>query len=158
MSFITRTSILLGLIVSYIATIRCHTDLKEMNSITASDTKIENFYKEIKIQRRNNFIIGVIIGIIFALLSLLNKKPSQKERVVNFGIILLLTPMIVYILLPNKKYFLEAPLYNINITSNQSIQWFQIYKCMQNSMVIGFIVTFLISYIVLFSISKLRTK
>lgn len=152
-----RLSVLCGLIVSYIATLFCHKDLKQMSVSIQDDKELENYYNDIKTQRRKNCLIGCIIGLFFSFFVLMFKI-SWKDKLINAGIILLLTPMIIYNLLPNKKYFLEASLYNIELTNENVVQWFQIYKCMQKSMIIGFIGTFFLTYLLLTVIQRLSAK
>jgi hypothetical protein len=152
-----RISVLSGLIISYMATIFCHKDLKQMSKSIQSNRDLEEYYKEIKNQRRRNCLIGCIIGLFFSFFVLLFKI-SWKDKLINAGIILFLTPMVIYNLLPNKKYFLEASLYNIELTNENVVQWFQIYKCMQKSMIIGFIGGFFLTFLLLTAIQRLSFK
>ena len=146
-----RSSVLSGLVISYIATLFCHKDLKNMSKSLQDNTDLENYYNEIKKQRKRNCIIGCIVGVFFSFFVLFFKV-SWKDKLIDAGIILLLTPMVIYNLLPNKKYFLEASLYNIELTNENVVQWFQIYKCMQKSMIIGFIGGFFLTYLLLIAI------
>lgn len=150
MNSIFRISILIGLIISYIATLSCHKNLKQMQDIVDDNKELENYYNDIRTQRRKNCLIGCIVGLVLAGINLIKNKGSRTDKLVNFGIILLLTPMIIYMILPNKKYFLEASLYNIELTNDQVVQWFQVYKCMQKSMIVGFLGGFFITYVALF--------
>jgi predicted neutral ceramidase superfamily lipid hydrolase len=152
-----RISVLSGLIISYMATIFCHKDLKQMSKSIQSNKDLEGYYQEIKNQRRRNCLIGCIIGLFFSFFVLLFKI-SWKDKLINAGIILFLTPMVIYNLLPNKKYFLEASLYNIELTNENIVQWFQIYKCMQKSMIIGFIGGFFLTFLLLTAIQRLSSK
>ena len=152
-----RISVLSGLIVSYIATLFCHKNLKQMSKSIQNNKDLENYYNDIKNQRRKNCIIGCIVGIFFSFFVLLFKI-SWQDKLINAGIILLLTPMVIYNLLPNKKYFLEASLYNIELTNENVVQWFQIYKCMQKSMIIGFIGAFFLTYLILIAVKRLSSK
>lgn len=152
-----RISVLSGLIVSYIATLFCHKDLKQMSKSIQSNKDLENYYNDIKNQRRKNCIIGCIVGIFFSFFVLLFKI-SWQDKLINAGIIILLTPMVIYNILPNKKYFLEASLYNIELTNENVVQWFQIYKCMQKSMIIGFIGAFFLTYLILIAFKRLSSK
>lgn len=152
-----RISVLSGLIISYMATVFCHKDLKQMSKSIQSNKDLEKYYQEIKNQRRRNCLIGCIIGLFFSFFVLLFKI-SWKDKLINAGIILFLTPMVIYNLLPNKKYFLEASLYNIELTNENIVQWFQIYKCMQKSMIIGFIGGFFLTFLLLTAIQRLSSK
>lgn len=150
MNLIYRISIFIGLLISYIATLSCHKNLKQMQDIVDDNKELENYYNDIRTQRRKNCLIGCLVGLVLAGISLIKNKGSRTDKIVNFGIILLLTPMIIYMVLPNKKYFLEASLYNIELTNDQVVQWFQVYKCMQKSMIVGFLGGFFITYVALF--------
>lgn len=152
-----RISVLCGLIISYTATLFCHKDLKQMSKSIQNNTDLENYYNDIKNQRRKNCLIGCIVGLFFSFFVLLFKI-SWQDKLINAGIILLLTPMVIYNLLPNKKYFLEASLYNIELTNENVVQWFQIYKCMQKSMIIGFIGAFFLTYLILIAVERLSSK
>ena len=149
MNLLFRISVLVGLVVSYISTLVCHKNLKLMKDIVDNNEKLEEYYNSIRKQRRKNCLIGCIVGLALAILSFFQYKDQLKSKLVNFFIILLLTPMIIYMLLPNKKYFLEASLYNIELSNEQVVQWFQVYKCMQKSMIIGFLVSFFLTYLCL---------
>ena len=151
-----RISVLSGLVICYIATFFCHKDLKALSKSLQDNTDLEHYYNEIKEQRIRNCIIGCIVGVFFSFFVLFFKI-SWKDKLINAGIILLLTPMIIYNLLPNKKYFLEASLYNIELTNENVVQWFQIYKCMQKSMIIGFIGGFFLTYLLLIAIERLSS-
>jgi hypothetical protein len=153
-----RISVLLGLVVSYLATLICHKDLSKMTELIKDDNDLKTYYDEIKKQRRINCLIGCGVGFFFCLLFLVLFKTDWKNRFVNLGIIFFLTPMVIYNLLPNKKYFLEASLYGIDLSEEQVVQWFQIYKCMQKSMIIGFLGSFFLIYLLLFSLSKKSLK
>lgn len=153
-----RISVLSGLVVSYLATLICHKNLSQMTKLIKDDKDLKTYYDEIKKQRRINCLIGCGVGFFFCLLFLVLFKTDWKNRFVNLGIIFFLTPMVIYNLLPNKKYFLEASLYGIDLSEEQVVQWFQIYKCMQKSMIIGFLGSFFLIYLLLFSLSKKSLK
>ena len=52
-----RFSVLSGLVISYIATFFCHKNLKDMSKSLQHNTDLENYYNEIKEQRKRNCII-----------------------------------------------------------------------------------------------------
>lgn len=153
-----RISVLSGLVVSYLATFFCHKNLSKMTELIKDDKDLNTYYNDIKKQRRINCFIGCGVGLLFCILFLVLFRTNWKNKSVNVGIIFLLTPMVIYNLLPNKKYFLEASLYGIDLSEEQVVQWFQIYKCMQKNMIIGFLGTFFLSYLLLFSLSKKSLK
>ena len=99
-----RISVLSGLVISYLATLFCHKDLKEMSKSLQDNTDLENYYNEIKKQRRRNCIIGCIVGVFFSFF-ILFFKISWKDKLINADIILLLTPMVITIYCQIKNTF-----------------------------------------------------
>jgi hypothetical protein len=137
--FYIPTAIVVGLIGSYIGTIRCHRLLKNL-----SDQQ-PILYQDIRQRRLYYFITGVMVAIITATIYLCLSPSILYHRIVNALVILLLTPMVVYMLVPKSIYMLQQK----GITTQETRDWFAIYVCMKNGTMYGFCIGFLTALLVL---------
>lgn len=144
-----QTSIVIGLFFSYLLTGLCHGRIRTLSETLKGMNKLDT-YNEIKKSRRRNFMVGIIIAVISSILYwVYTDETNQYSKIINTILILLLIPMVIYMLIPKKKYFLET------IQSPKEVQqWFDIYKCMQQKMIYGFFIFFGISLLILYLISK----
>ena len=144
-----QTSIVIGLFFSYLLTGFCHGKIRTLSETLKSMNKVET-YQKIKNIRRRNFIIGIITAIIGSILYwIFTNEVDQYAKIINTLLILLLIPMVIYMIIPKKQYFLET------VQTNKEVQqWFDIYKCMQQKMIYGFFIFFGISLLILYLISK----
>ena len=127
----------------------CHGKIKVLTETLKGMNKVEN-YQKIKNGRRLNFIIGMIIAIISGIFYWIYSNEDNKyHKIINTLLVLLLIPMTVYMLIPKQKYFLETI-----TTIKETNQWFDIYKCMQRSMLYGFFISFFLSLFILHLIDK----
>lgn len=144
-----QTSIVIGLFFSYLLTGFCHGKIRTLSETLKSMNKVET-YQKIKNIRRRNFIIGILTAIIGSILYwIFTNEVDQYAKIINTLLILLLIPMVIYMIIPKKQYFLET------VQTNKEVQqWFDIYKCMQQKMIYGFFIFFGISLLILYLISK----
>ena len=144
-----QTSIVIGLFFSYLLTGFCHGKIRTLSETLKSMNKVET-YQKIKNTRRRNFIIGILTAIIGSILYwIFTNEVDQYAKIINTLLILLLIPMVIYMIIPKKQYFLET------VQTNKEVQqWFDIYKCMQQKMIYGFFIFFGISLLILYLISK----
>ena len=147
--FYIPTAVSIGLICSYLTTGICHNKLKILNNTLVSMKKIDN-YESIKNTRQRNFIVGVLIAIILSVLYWFYiSENNLYHKIINTSVIILLIPMVVYMIIPKKNYFLDSV-----TTINETKQWFDIYKCMQRSMIYGFFIPFFLALLLLFIFDK----
>ena len=144
-----QSSIVIGLFFSYLLTGFCHGKIRTLSETLKSMNKVET-YQKIKNTRRRNFIIGILTAIIGSILYwIFTNEVDQYAKIINTLLILLLIPMVIYMIIPKKQYFLET------VQTNKEVQqWFDIYKCMQQKMIYGFFIFFGISLLILYLISK----
>lgn len=144
-----QTSIVIGLFFSYLLTGLCHGKIRALSDTLKGMNKVET-YQKIKNTRRRNFIIGILTAIIASILYwMFTNEVDQYAKIINTLLILLLIPMVIYMIIPKKQYFLET------VQTNKEVQqWFDIYKCMQQKMIYGFFIFFGISLLIFYLISK----
>jgi len=144
-----QTSIVIGLFFSYLLTGLCHGKIRALSDTLKGMNKVET-YQKIKNTRRRNFIIGILTAIIASILYwMFTNEVDQYAKIINTLLILLLIPMVIYMIIPKKQYFLQT------VQTNKEVQqWFDIYKCMQQKMIYGFFIFFGISLLIFYLISK----
>lgn len=143
--FYIPTAIVIGLFFSYVLTGFCHGRIKVLTETLKGMNQIEN-YKEIKKTRQRYFIIGAIFAIICGIFYwIYTNEENEYYKIINTLLLLLLIPMTIYMLIPKSKYFLETV-----TTTKETKEWFDIYKCMQQKMLYGFFIFFLISLLILY--------
>ena len=144
-----QTSIVIGLFFSYLLTGLCHGKIRTLSDTLKGMNKVET-YQKIKNTRHRNFIIGILTAIISSILYwIFTNEVDQYTKIINTLLILLLIPMVIYMIIPKKQYFLQT------VQTNKEVQqWFDIYKCMQQKMIYGFFIFFGISLLIFYLISK----
>lgn len=138
-------SIIVGLFVSYISTLLCHSKISKY--VSSLDQNLLKKYDNIKKQRLLIFILGLIISIIFAIIYYFMSKESILNKILIVLIIILLLPMIIYMIIPKSSYLLENVSREINTK-----EWFNVYLCMKNAMIYGFLIAFFATLIILYVI------
>lgn len=86
-------------------------------------------YNEIKVERRNIYLKGLVAGIILSLVYLYSQPNPSNDRITNLCItyaITMVTNYFFYILHPKSKYMLEYL-----DTAKENKAWLKIYKGMQ---------------------------
>ena len=137
-------SINIGLLVSYAFKYNCHGKINEYTKDLTGDLLTR--YEEIKNERMNHFRIGLIVAIIVSLIyyTKLSEKTPVFEKINVAVLFILILPVIIYKVLPKSDYMLK------HSQSDQDYNdWFNIYLCMKNKCVHGFLTGFAISMIVL---------
>jgi len=137
-------SINIGLLISYLFTYYCHDQITTYTN-DLSDELLSK-YKNIKKERIIHLIVGVLIAIVISVMFYFKapEKTSNFEKINIVILLLLLLPMVVYKLLPKSDYMLK------HSQSDQDYKdWFNIYLCMKNKSVYGFLCGFSVSMIIL---------
>jgi cell division protein FtsW (lipid II flippase) len=133
--FYLPTAAVVGLFISNIMIIRCHYKITNYENKLNEEEKLH--YEKIKNTRINYYILGSLLSI-FIVFFYMWKTGFHYHSIVNSLFILLLLPMIVYMVIPKKNYML---LYS----EHDAKEWFEIYLCMKNSMIYGFLFGFILS-------------
>jgi len=137
-------SVNVGLLLSYVFTYYCHQQIYDYTKDL--DKNLLCKYKKIKQERMMHLTIGVVVAILISYVFYL-KAPqdiTMFQKINIILLILLLLPMIVYKLLPKSDYMLKHP------QKDQDYKdWFNIYLCMKNKSVYGFLCGFTVSIVVL---------
>lgn len=138
-------SINVGLLVSHAFKYNCHGKIYDYQKDLTGDLLAK--YEEIKKERMNHFIIGLVVAIVVSLVyyyKLSNEKTPLFERLNVVGLFILLLPVVIYTVLPKSDYMLQH-----SQTDQDYKDWFNIYLCMQNRCIHGFLCGFALSMIVL---------
>ena len=67
----------------------------------------QKIYNEIKVERRNHYLLGLVLGVGMAALYCLKNKCSQKQHICAFVGIATFTANMVYQLMPKKYWMVE---------------------------------------------------
>ena len=137
-------SINIGLLLSYIFTYYCHDQIISYTKDLSRELMIK--YNRIKKERSMHFCAGILLAMVISYLFYLKapKEMSQFQKINIILIILLLLPMVVYKLLPKSEYML-----NYSQTDQDYKDWFNIYLCMKNKSMYGFLCGFTVSIMIL---------
>jgi len=136
-------SINIGLLISYIFTYYCHNQINAYKNDLSGEllSKYENIRKE----RMTHLGLGVLIAILISAVFYFKTQEMSKFQKINIIILLLLLlPMIVYKLLPKSDYMLKH-----SQTDQDYKDWFNVYLCMKNKSVYGFLCGFAVSMMIL---------
>ena len=137
-------SINIGLLISYIFTYFCHGQIDiYKNELT---DELLTRYKAINKERMLHFFIGIVIAFVISFIYYfrVSKEVSMFEKVNIILFTLLFIPMVVYKLLPKTDYMLKH-----SQPDQVYKDWFNIYLCMKNKTMYGFLAGFFISIIIL---------
>jgi uncharacterized protein YacL len=97
--------------------------------------ELDKKYQKISNQRRNHYIVGLIIGLLISFIVIKNTNiKNHFTRVTLFFTITLATAIIFYMIMPKSDYML-----NHLKTPEQNKRWLDIYKTMKNKYILGFI-------------------
>lgn len=99
----------------------------------AFSDKLDKIYENIIIERRNQYIIGLIIGIIISFIILRNVKLfNYYTRITLFFAITIGTAILYYTIMPKSDYML-----NHLKTPEENKKWLEVYKYMRKRYFIG---------------------
>lgn len=144
--FYFPTAVAVGLFVSYLMVIRCHKKIRfyedRLNPVEKSH------YEKIRNDRITCYVSGFLLSL-FAASFYLYKEGVHYRSIVVSLVILLLFPMIIYMVIPKRRYML---LYS----EDDAKEWFEIYLCMKNSMIYGFLCGFLVALAFLWVHDQIR--
>ena len=139
------TSVNFGLFLSYLFLYYCHKEISEYEQ-GLSELELKK-YKTIRNERMNHFIIGILVAIATSVI--FNSKYSNNMNLLNkvniTVLIIFLIPMLVYKILPKSEYMLKE----CSQTEKDFKEWFDIYLCMKNRSIYGFLCGFSVSMIFL---------
>lgn len=136
-------SINIGLLISYVFTYYCHNQISDYKNDLSEEllSKYENIRKERMTHLGLGFLLAILISAAFYYKTPLMSK-FQKINIVV--LLLLLLPMVVYKLLPKSDYMLK------HSQKDQDYKdWFNVYLCMKNKSVYGFLCGFAVSIMIL---------
>ena len=136
-------SINVGILLSYIFTYNCHGKITDYTKDLSDD--LQKKHENIRNERMLHFGIGLVLALVVSLIFYnMSNQFSSLERTNIIIILILLLPMVVYKVLPKSDYML-----NYTQTDQDYKDWFNIYSCMQNQSIYGFLCGFTVSMIIL---------
>ncbi len=130
LSSILGLGLLGGSIVTMTVSKEQHKTLKDVFS-----DDLDKKYDHIITERRNHYLIGLVVGIIISIIIL--KKITNVNyytRITLFLAITLGSAVLIYMLLPKSDYIL-----NHLKTPEENKKWLEVYKTMKSRYYIGFI-------------------
>lgn len=137
-------SINVGILISYIFTYHCHSQITNYTKDLSED--LLKKYEAIRSERMFHFAIGLVLAVVVSLVFYnMPTQFSSLERNNIIILILLLLPMVVYKVLPKSDYMLN----HTHPNEQDYKDWFNIYSCMQNQSVYGFLCGFTASMMLL---------
>jgi uncharacterized protein YacL len=96
---------------------------------------LDTIYGNIVIERRNHYIVGILLGVAISYLVLtLTKINNRFHRMSLFVMITLMTGVVFYFLMPKSDYML-----NHLKTEEQNKAWLEVYKTMKQRYFLGFL-------------------
>jgi uncharacterized protein YacL len=110
---------------------------KEQHNILRNvfSDKLDKKYENISNERRNHYIIGLVMGIIISLIVVKNVSiVNYFKRVMLFLTITFATAIIFYSIMPKSDYML-----NYLKTPEEISKWLDVYKTMKTRYFMGFI-------------------
>ena len=124
----------LGLLGGSISTMTVSKDQHKTLKDVFSD-ELDTKYDKIITERRNHYLIGLIVGAIISIIVLKNITDSNYyTRITLFLAITLGTAVLLYMILPKSDYML-----NHLKTPEENKKWLEIYKTMKSRYHIGFV-------------------
>jgi hypothetical protein len=97
--------------------------------------ELDKIYEKIITERRNHYILGLIIGIILSFIVLYNVRISNYfTRITLFFTITLGTAVVFYTIMPKSDYML-----NHLKTSEENKKWLEVYRFMKTRYIMGLI-------------------
>ena len=143
---IVYCALVIGLFVSYITTFLCHGKVSRLVSSLPSD--VVPTYRTIRAYRIAYFMMGIVVAVIVTGFYHFHSEYEYKGWV--SAILFLLIPMVVYMIIPKSWYLL--------FESVNCKPWFDVYLCMKNAMIYGFLITFLCILVFGLIVNALVTK
>jgi uncharacterized protein YacL len=124
----------LALLGASISTMSVNKQQQNVLKSVLSD-ELDKKYESIVIERRNHYIMGLVLGMVISFI-VVNKVKSSNyfTRLSLFTMITLVTAVIFYMLMPKSDYML-----NHLKTEQENKQWLQVYKTMQSRYFIGLV-------------------
>jgi uncharacterized protein YacL len=96
---------------------------------------LDRIYENIVIERRNHYILGLILGLVLSYVVLQRVKINNRfHRMSLFFMITLMTGVVFYFLMPKSDYML-----NHLKTEEQNKAWLEVYKTMKQRYFVGFL-------------------
>lgn len=140
----TLLSINIGLLVSHAFKYYCHGTINDYKKDLTGDLLAK--YEKINTERLTHFIIGVVIAFAVSLIYYLKLSDDNSTlQIINtIAFIMLLLPVVIYTVLPKSDYML-----NHSQSDQDYKDWFNIYLCMKNKGLQGFLVGFAITMFVM---------
>ncbi len=130
LSSILGLGLLGGSIATMTVTKEQHNTLKDVFS-----DDLDKKYDEIITERRNHYLIGLILGAIISIIVIKNIININKyTRITLFLAITLGTAVLLYMVLPKSDYIL-----NHLKTPEENKKWLEVYKTMKSRYYIGFV-------------------
>jgi uncharacterized protein YacL len=124
----------LALLGGSIATLTVSKEQHNLLRNTLSE-ELDKKYEKIAKQRRNHYILGLLIGLFISYIVIKNTNiKNYFTRITLFFTITLGTAIIFYMIMPKSDYML-----NHLKTPEQNKRWLDIYKTMKNRYLLGFI-------------------
>ena len=138
--------IAVGLFVSYLMVMRCHRKIRLYEDKLSPEER--SHYKKIRNDRISCYISGLLLSLLVVFFYLW-KQGFHYRSVADSLVIVLLVPMIVYMVIPKRRYMLQY-------SEQDAKEWFEIYLCMKNSMIYGFLFGFFVSLACLYIHDQMR--
>ena len=137
-------SINIGLLVSYAFKYNCHGKINDYTKDLTCDLLTK--YEKIKKERMTHFIIGLFVAFVISLIYFIqfSKETPLFEKINMVILLMLILPVVIYKILPKSDYMLKH-----SQRDQDYKDWFNIYLCMKNKCVYGFLFGFALSMIVL---------
>jgi hypothetical protein len=130
LSSILGLGLLGGSIATMTVTKEQHNNLKDVFS-----DDLDKKYDEIITERRNHYLIGLIVGAIISIIVIKNIiNINYYTRITLFLAITLGTAVLLYMVLPKSDYML-----NHLKTAEENKKWLDVYKTMKSRYYIGFV-------------------
>lgn len=98
------------------------------------DDDLDKKYEAIIKERRNHYIMGLILGMVVSIVVINTIKLNRFEKISLFFAITLGIAVIFYMLMPKSDYML-----NHLKTQDENKKWLEVYKTMQKRYYIGFV-------------------
>lgn len=141
---ILLTSVNVGLLISYLFLYYCHKDISEYEQ-GLSEHSLKK-YEMIRNERKMHFIIGILIAVATSVFFNLKYTNLLLLTRINVTILMIfLVPMVIYKILPKSEYMLKE----CSQTERDFREWFDIYLCMKNKSIYGFLCGFSVSIVFL---------
>ena len=113
-------------------------DLKKLDSLLSDEQRV--IYSKIKKERLHHFYTGLGIGSLLGLFIILTNVGFNSKYCLS-GIILILTTVIVYYVLPKSDYMIQ----HLN-TEEQKMSWLKVSRNFHKKKIVGFILAIVLYF------------